>query len=229
MKIGFSIIQIFVLLAAGRIYGQGIIIAQHSGFNNPTTEGFISEGETPGRGVTNDLGYNAWSTPGLVGYYTPISNIANVDWILSVIVRIAATNAWPDQFVVYIGSGSGSSSIPLYFGSDGDGNPIVSVGGTNFVLSGGSIYDNYQLIYSAETQTASFWINGIEELPGIIVQNESSFDILTFDDPIQEAGQANWNLVSLEVVPEPSVWSLIVLGGGIFIYVRRQFQTKRRL
>jgi hypothetical protein len=34
--------------------------------------------------------------------------------------------------------------------------------------------------------------------------------------------QANWNLVSLGIVPEPSTMSLILLGGGVLIYARHK-------
>jgi hypothetical protein len=34
--------------------------------------------------------------------------------------------------------------------------------------------------------------------------------------------QANWNLMSLEIVPEPSTSWLIMLGGGVLIYLRRK-------
>jgi hypothetical protein len=47
---------IVLLAMMGSAYGQGTIIAQHSGANDPTTEGFGSYGTGQAGGVINDLG-----------------------------------------------------------------------------------------------------------------------------------------------------------------------------
>jgi hypothetical protein len=219
--------------------GQGIII-EHSGANDPATEGFTSQGSAQVEGITNDMGYNAWVTPWVLdpsgsnfetmSYSASINDIANVDWMLTVTLRIPTTN---EANVFFVDIDTGSLLFDLLFGTVPNGSQRVYVPGyTSIFQSGGSIYDTYQIIYSAETQTASLWINGMEELSGINGQNDVVSAYLSWGGggPSQAGpAQANWNLVSLEVVPEPSAWSLIALGGGIFIYVRRQFQTKRRL
>jgi len=223
----FSLIATFVILATRLAHAQGVIIAQHSGFNNPTGEGFVQSGfgSSHATGITNDLGANAWITPvsnSAIFYTGSISNISGLNWILSVNDRIATANTSLGTF--YVNITTGSSSFYFSFGSDGNGNQLVSIGGTNFTLNGGSVYNNYQLIYSSGTDTASFWINGIEDISGIAAQTEfgSSLAFLEWGGGYQSPAnfQANWNLVSLSIVPEPSAMSLISLGTGVLIYVR---------
>lgn len=244
MKINFNIFTIFVIFlifATKLVHGQGVIIVQHSGYNNPTTEGFSSSGAGQVGGVTNDLGYNAWTTHWAYdssrAYSASIGNIADVDWILSVTVRIAATNATPGEFSA--GVVTGASTAPFFnldFGADSNGNPLVATGGASGyqyqydVTGAGSTYNNYQLDYDAGTETASLWINGTEELSGIAGQfgpTSASFG-WGGNSSFQTGGtsQANWNLVSLGIVPEPSALSLIALGSGVLIYVR--IRNKRR-
>jgi len=212
------------------VHGQGTIIAQHIGSNNPTSEGFVlyanyQYASPPVGGIANDLGYNAWVTgnwPYGLLYSNNIGNMSSENWALSVTVRVLPTGTVPEIFFANVDTGS--SQYGLGFGSDINGDQIVSIGSTKFTLNGGSTYNNYQLIYSSDTETASFWIDGTEELSGIVPQPDSSPASLEwgengFQAPSQ---QANWNLVSLEVTPEPSAVSLIILGSGFLIYVRNR-------
>ena len=221
----------------GSAYGQGTIIAQHSGANDPTTEGFGSYGTGQAGGVINDLGYNAWVTPWAYrssrGYGASINNIADVNWILSVTVRIATTNTDPGIFSAIVDTGASSSPLfSLQFGSDSSGNPIVETGGSNGIqynytlTDAGSTYNNYQLVYDAGTETANLWVNGTEELSGIAGRfgpTSASFG-WGGNSSYQTSGtsQANWSLVSLEITPEPSAISLLFLGGVFLIYVRNR-------
>jgi hypothetical protein len=222
----FSLITVLLILAPRLTHGQGIII-QHSGFNNPDGEGFIRSGfgSSQATGITNDLGVNSWVTPVSISgilYTGSISNISSLAWILSVNVRVVTTNTGLGIF--YLSLGTGSSSFGIIFGSDGNNDPIVGVGGKNYVLNGGSTYNNYQLVYDPGTETTSFWINGTEELSGILGQPEfgSSLAFLEWGGGYQNSGnfQANWNSVSLQIVPEPSTSWLILIGSGALIYIR---------
>jgi hypothetical protein len=217
------------------------IILEHSGANDPTTEGFGSAGTGQAGGVINDLGYNAWVTPWAYrssrGYGDSINNIADVDWILSVTVRIAATNTDPGIFSASVDTGASSSPFfGLHFGSDSSGNPIVATGGAsgiqyNYTLTdAGSTYNNYQLVYDAGTETANLWVNGTEELSGIAGRFGSTSASFGWggNSSYQTSGtsQANWSLVSLEITPEPSTGCLILFGGGVIIYVRRNYKRR---
>jgi hypothetical protein len=227
------LVAIVLTFIARIVHGQGTIIAQHSGFTNPTNEGFglyTHYASPPVGGIANDMGYSAWITPNWdwgIMYSNKIGNISSANWTLSVTVRVLPTETVPEIFFANVDTGS--SQYGLGFGSDINGDQIVSIGSTNFTLYGSSTYNNYQLVYSSGTQTASLWIDGTEELSGIAAQPGSSPATLEWGESAFQAlnQQANWNLVSLMVTPEPSAWSLILLGGGILIYVRRVFRRER--
>ena len=222
------LVAVLSAFAVRLVHGQGTIIAQHFGFNNPTNEGFAlyahyQYASPPVSGIANDLGYNAWVTgnwPYGLLYSNNIGNVSSENWTLSVTVRVLPTGTVPKIFFANVDTGS--SQYGLGFGSDINGDQIVGIGSTNFTLYGGSTYNNYQLIYSSDTGTASLWINGTEELTGIVPQPDSSPASLEWGENDFQAPsqQANWNLISLEVTPEPSTVSLIILGGGALIYVR---------
>ena len=116
----------------------------------------------------------------------------------------------------------------LEFGIDSNGDPTVQTSslGPVFVLTNaGSTYNNYQLIYNATEDAASLWVNGTKELNNITGNLEygGSWGLFwgEFQGP-SSGSQANWNLVSLEATPEPSAMSLILLGSGVLIYVRKR-------
>ncbi|HEY1718019.1 MAG TPA: hypothetical protein VGH42_06955 [Verrucomicrobiae bacterium] len=228
---------IIMFLAIISADSQGIII-QHSGDNNPINEGFTGPSPSALFGpVTGDLGMNAWmihTTNSAPAYYSQTltsqqqSETTGANWSLSTTVRlIQSSGAIGVEFIA--GSEGG---FFLDFGINSNGDPTVQTGNSSpvFTLTGaGSTYNNYELVYSDATDTASLWVNGIQELNDITgdVGYASSGWGLTWGEFQGSSSQANWNLVSLSV-PEPSAISLLFLGNGVLIYVRtrKRFNMK---
>ena len=85
--------------------GQSTLIFQHSGATDPLTEGF-DKALAPGNGypVINDMGANAWVTPGISNlnvFYSYVltpqqqAESAGAGWTLSADLRITTTNSYP--------------------------------------------------------------------------------------------------------------------------------------
>jgi hypothetical protein len=220
-------------------FGQGAILVQHSGSVNPVNEGFAltvsGTGTTIVGPVTNDFGMNAWSVGGnnFIDYSQSLTPIPHEDWILSVNMRIIQSGGGgliPNNWVDII---DGSEQFELGFGTDSNGNAAVwietalnGIGSPIFTLNGrGSVYNNYQLDYNAIANTASLWVNGTEEVNDINGQPGDFYGV-SWGTGQSGPSQANWNLVSLETVPEPTTSWLILLGSGVLFYVRRKWAGK---
>jgi hypothetical protein len=159
---------------------QGTILVQHSGSENPMNEGFtlnIGSGILVGA-ATNDLGMNAWATTatsggiGLFGYQQLLTpdqqaQVMGSDWTMSVTVRIIQSSDTNQH--VFAAFKTGSQGFGLEFGMNSDGDPFVQVNESSlspiYTLTGaGSSYNNYDLLYNAANNTASLWVNGVDEI-----------------------------------------------------------------
>ncbi len=240
MKIYILLLTImFLVLITHSALSQGSLpIVQHFGANNPTTEGFSLESYgNPHLGpVINDLGMNAWSvqmsSSDAAQYGTTLTSqqkaaITGANWSLSLDLRIIEAPTTP-SYDISVDFGTGAERFQIYFGEEPNGDPAVQVGGSSlspvFVLNGvGSSYNDYQLLYNATADTASLWVDGTDAINDIIGGQLNGNAYLSWS-AYQHGDnvEANWNLVSLSV-PEPSAVSLVSLGSGVFIYVRRAF------
>jgi len=216
--------------------GQGTLIGRHLGANNPTLEGFSAEsfGTPQTGGLTNDLGFDAWFTSfnGGVLYKRSFGDLSVENWVLSATLRIVSPGIDPRSDTFEVSIETGSTFFIMWFGSDSVGNPIVQVTSyTNHspaitLTAAGSTYNSYQLVYSAAANTADLWINGTEEFGGIPGSPLATSPKLAWGGGYQGAAgyQANWNAVSLEIVPEPSALSLF--GLGAFCFAARRFRRR---
>ena len=213
------------------VFGQGVVIIQHSGANSPLTEGWRGGGGYP---VTNDLGVNAWSTPGrnngAANYEYSLTtqqqaSLAN-GWVFSVNARVATLNANPNYFGAVL-LGTASNDVLLYFGSTASGDPLANLNygpeleiTNSFTLAGaGMTYNLYQFIYDSSSDMLSFWINGSEYATNVPAPAGLS-DVIWQGGGSPQYTLVNWNLVSLEIVPEPSAVSLLFLGSGALVCLR---------
>jgi hypothetical protein len=113
------------------------------------------------------------------------------------------------------------------------GDPVVTVfagSEQQFVLQGGgSGYHNYQVSYDATLGTADLFVDGMERLAGLPANSNLLLSPgYFFFGEGQGGGWANWNAISLSVVPEPSADSLILIGSGVLLYVRPNRKHCRR-
>jgi hypothetical protein len=225
MKIHITIALLataLLVLVTERAAGQATILLQHSGATDPATEGFSYFGQRSLSGpVINDLGMNAWMTATGAGggpaYYTQTltpqqqAELGGASWDLSVTLRVVQSPPPADTYVQF---DTGSMAYGMAFSINANGDPVVD----SYTLTGaGSTYNNYQLIYDASTETASLWVNNVEvnsDQPGFAYNYPAQ---LSWGEENQGGPyQANWNSVSLEITPEPSAISLLLLGGGFF-------------
>jgi hypothetical protein len=226
----------FLVTGAVPALGQGTLIVQHSGATDPVTEGFQNLGPGSGYPVINDMGVNAWGTPGMPNQYvwfkyalTPQQQAASAgaDWILSADLRITTTNSFPS---LALSMDSYGAAYGLEFGSDSNGDQYViyGSGSTDHVILPGSTYNDYQLRYDASADSVSLWINGVEYANNIFTNQPDTYLVDVGwggGDAFGQNPLANWNLVSL-TIPEPSSAALFLLGGGALIYIRRNHKGK---
>jgi hypothetical protein len=218
-------IGVFIVATAALARGQGSLVALHSGAADPTSEGFAvtSYGTLQLGPVYNDLGFDAWSTrvgSGGIYYQDSLPNLSGLSWMLSVNLRVVEDSLAEPVFGVTVDSGQ--YRFGMTFGSAANGDPIVVAGSSStslvLVLQGaGSTYHNYQLAYDAGLGTAQFWVDGVEHLGNIAgAQGFSPAVLIECSHQNPAALQANWNLVSVEIIPEPSTMALVVMGGVLF-------------
>jgi hypothetical protein len=208
-------------------FGQGVIIVQHSGSADPTAEGFSFA--SFGTMSVGPSGTNAWNTTvsssSTIDYMYSLtpqqqSETIGVDWILSFNLQSLESGSGANAFVEL-------NSFGVFVGSETNGDPFVDGTRSNpvFVLNGsGDGYHNYQLVYTATTGDVALWIDGVEQISNFFPEPATGISQVEFGEGQIGPASDNWNLVSLEVVPEPSAISLIFLGSGVLIYVRTRNQ-----
>jgi hypothetical protein len=224
---------------AGGMSSQGQTLALHYGTNAPTTEGFTTGtyGQPYAVPIAGDLGHPAWGTTvsrAGVSYLKALPNLLGQDWALSVTMRVATpeSRAFTTEIV------TGQYFFRMYFGSTATGEPTVYAGSLagltpEYVLSGGGLaYHNYELRYSAATETASLLIDGAEYYSGLrglsVPVPESRWLRWAAEWQGAELKQANWHQVSLEIIPEPAAGALFALGLGGLLTLRRSKQSPQR-
>ena len=223
MKTRTLITAVVVLGLSTPIFGQGVLY-QHLGANNPTGEGFTLL--TSGAGGTaspipNDAGVAAWATQvgagGTLWYSGQLNSLSPVqsDWVLSVNMRVLQSgHSFENSFVQVRTS---DYIYSLWFAAQADGDPIVRAGafasGPVFVMEGvGAGYHDYQLRYSSIAGNAQLWVDGVMRLSGITSTGQSGTSVLQWGEGQAGPSSSRWGSVSIQVVPEPSSFGLMLVG-----------------
>lgn len=225
-----SSVAVFCWLAMAAS-AQSQVLAQHSGAVNPATEGFalLSYGSPQLGPVINDVGVNAWSIRMLhsdAAHYTrtlspgQYDQLAGADWQLTYTLRILQAPAIP-SYDISSSFYTGKQMFSLYFGAAPNGDPIVQVRENSLLLSpaitlsgAGATYNTFSIKYQAASDSADLWVNGTE-----VYSDMKAAPFIGSQATLKWSGyqhgsdvEANWSLVSLAIVPEPSVASLTLLG-----------------
>ena len=231
-KIYFCVLAL--VLVAPNAVAQGTL-ALHNGSTDPTLEGwtrYTDFGAPQCSALTNDLGKNSWSvllSNAGGGYSKNLPDISSQDWVLSCNLRLVTPNQ-PVGSAFALAIGTGTRGFGLLLGSDSNDNLQLQLGGSpnsTYILHGqGTAYNSLQLVYGRATGQASLWANGSllgSAIPGFSLNLQPS---IAWGGDVQTANsyQANWNLMSLQIIPEPSSFSLLWLGGVLFSLRHRSFQ-----
>lgn len=209
--------------------GQGII-AYHSEYQNPLSEGWNWDfrsgfGSPQFAAITNDAGHNAWqiSLASSGGAYSKtINSIPAKSWLLSANLKVLSHGADSIGSPFTISVTTGSVCYGLYFGANSNGDQVFFVMSGFYIspqviLNGGEKYNNFQLAYNYPANQATMSVNGVEQfaqIPGAALVRQPSLS-WGGANQLQNAYQANWNLVSLQVIPEPSSALVVLLGGAV--------------
>lgn len=199
-------------------------VAYHSGYANPTTEQWqqVQTWASHTSGITNDDGRNSWAiivNNSQTSYYTSLStNLLSSDWMLSISIRVLT----PCSGIFHTFMNSGGSLYYLSFGADAGGRQTISIHNSTYMLSDNSAYADYRLSYNQQSKTASLWGNNSLLASGLSGDNLNG-NVLEWEGGFQGSGlyQANWNLVALQIIPEPSTFAIIVIGSSLLIGQRR--------
>ena len=199
-------------------------IAEHTGLNDPLTEGFSGSG-AGGSAVMNDMGFDAWNMTG-VGAFSrygfslsgqDIVDMQQTGWRMT--ANLNNTLADVDNMgdprddasdlgnIIEV-SLAGLGQWSLAIGADAAGNPdllaadLCCLGGTPIPLTGvsGTGYHEYQMVYNPNTSMTDVQVlvNGLDQ--GMIGPAGSNFGD-RFNWGNSDGGathNTNWNLVRLE-------------------------------
>lgn len=200
-------------------------------------------------GVTNDTdeGFDAWkvadqSSSELIYYQQDLTPQQEQDansngWIMRVRLRVLGASDTVDYGVTYFFDDAvGGKRWGMTFGTDAEGDPEVILlpgSGPGRVVADrsnngitGSGYHLYELAYDAATETASLTIDGgpTATLTGFEGGAVSATTSRVFWGGIANSttGEANYNLVEFEIVPEPGTLGLSAFSGLFLLSLSRR-------
>jgi hypothetical protein len=226
----------------------GVIVSQHSGAADPSTEGWtpISFGSAATAGpVVGDSGFNAWNVNDQGGNdfraYKSVIGSANAQQALTqgfttrARLRVLSPST-PASGVVTLEFITGVLAFLARVGSEADGDPILELqndfGRTTLTAQGaGGGYHLYEMVYNPAMQLADVRVDGLHLgdyagfHPVIAQVVPPPLDVYWGSTSSSGIGAANYNLVQMEVVPEPATALLLAVAS---IAISRRARRCRR-
>jgi hypothetical protein len=215
---------ILTLCASG---AQAQTVASHSGFNDPTEEGFTANGIESLGSPIDDGGTLAWNlNTGTAGqellYERPLTAEE---------IAFAKTNGYTLRANLRIptaGKLLGSDGMGFWaqleddwwlmrFSTDSSANPTVHIhgggGGNHQIL--GSGYHNYELVYDPASSSADLYVDNIEVLSDLTpAENPGSIFRFGDGDGSFTGAEINYALVEMEIPGLPSAEVFTWNAGG---------------
>jgi hypothetical protein len=115
--------------------------------------------------------------------------------------------------------------LPSSIDAGGPGQSIRAPGPSYTLIGSGSSYHTYQLVYDANSLSADLFVDGIQRI-GSYSGHTSFVSDRGLVWAAHSGGQGNFDFVELvspsAVIPEPSGFALIALGGLIAALLRRR-------
>ena len=226
-----------------------IIIANHQGNANPTTEGwnevmFVNAAMQNGLGsvsvspVSADMGFDAWeiddasSLLGANGGYsrniTPseVADATAKGWRLSTRLKSATIPDDGSGGSIIVGFHSGPTRWRMAFGSQADGDPTVQLlGGSNpvHVIDGaGAGYHLYELVFDPLSGSADLSVDGNEVLTNYIggASSDSTSFVYFGSQNDNDTGRGRYSSVQFSVVPESSAFLHLAIAACACVCLR---------
>lgn len=237
---------LFLIFTAGHLQAATTVVCEHTGANDPTTEGWIYRVPTaqPSGSVTtgyifNDQGFDAWYVNDLstalytTGTYQYALTQGQVDaaqsgWELSTTIKTIGISTGYYPYTMHVNYQDGNNRFLMYFGRiDGDRQFVrLYTGfeqGIDYIVDGGS-YHSYSLIYDPEEGSADLFIDGIERISDYTGFATTGPAAVSWGAGASNAtGQGNFNLVQWSVVPVPGAAWLFGIGLAALIRIRRRY------
>ena len=209
-------------------------IIGHSGSSDPASQGFAADGELGNGSGVDDNGTAAWridTGPAaqelMYNYALTNQQIADANtngYHLRTKVRIDSANKSLDSDVMGLWAQVGDNWWLVRFTTDGDKNPTVHVhnNSDSHAVSGDG-YHLYELRVDPGGSSADLFVDGSEALSGLnSADNPGS--VLRFGDGSGSATGtiSYYNQVQMQIVPEPTAITLLLLGLGSLVTLRRR-------
>lgn len=233
------------------------VLFHYSGPTDPVSQGWTASAAASGISVgslpnDNGTGVDAWfveDTSTAVGSFfgysqtlnsSQLTTAASDGWTLRARLRVANDgDSVGNQGSVMVDFINGTTQYGMAFGSQLDGDPVISLpdsnvdqfSGLSFTLEGGGNgYHLYELVYDPVADSADLFVNGIERISNYTGRSGGLESVRFGALSSLDTGQGNYNLIQFEVgptaIPEPT--SLWLLAGGAVVTGWRHRRRQRK-
>ena len=211
MKSTMMLVCGIAMLFQPTVASGNVMLLKHEGDANPITEGWAYSDDLvfKAESISDDMGFDAWSVKGLGVYKrTPtvgqMAQARTTGWKLSARLRVTEALAWGGVALSY---GDGTNRWVLDFVLDDQDDPVVTAVtdpyhwniGHEYAVEGAG-YHLYEVIYDAVSETADVLVDGVPRITGWLGDGYTLTKTCGWSAGRRAyIGEANWNLVSLEI------------------------------
>ncbi len=226
---------------SGKLHANTVLF-EHSGSNNPTTEGWthnVGAGGGTSSGAAGNAWYvedasvagGSWESYSQTANSTQVADASVNGWTLSTTLLMAngSTGVFNSIFAQYV---DGTNAWTMWFDIASDGDPIISIGhadpeqafGSYTVEGGAGSYHTYSLLYDPVLSSTDVYVDGIEQISDFTGRSQTDTYVAWGAGASNGTGRADFSSVQFSVVPEPISTTLFIVGGATLGF--RRFRKK---